>query len=253
MDALGYGMLIRAERQSALKRWIYRIEAKRLLSYEQHIFDYFDFHTIISEQDKNRIRHPEAGKISVIPNGIDDSFFDSLKRTEEYDLVFVGNMSYAPNIDAVEFLVREILPGLGKIKLLIAGAAPDHRVKKLASDNVVISGWVDDIRTSYTSARIFVAPMRIGTGLQNKLLEAMALGTPCVTTSLVNNALQAKDGEEIIIADSKEEMIHAIRSLLGNKTLREDIAEKALVFVKKNYNWKNSVDDLSKGINSLIK
>ena len=72
-----------------------------------YVFDYFDFHTIISEQDKNRIRHPEAGKISVIPNGIDDSFFDSLKRTEEYDLVFVGNMSYAPNIDAVEFLVRE--------------------------------------------------------------------------------------------------------------------------------------------------
>lgn len=253
MDALGYGMVKRSEIQPVYKRWIYRSEAKRLLAYEQHIFDYFDLHTIISDQDKKRIRHPETEKIKVIPNGIDSSFFETTERKEVYDLVFVGNMSYAPNINAVEFLANEILPELPGIQLLIAGASPDPRVKKLASENIIISGWVDDIRTSYTSAKIFVAPMRIGTGLQNKLLEAMALGTPCITTTIVNNALHANNGEELIISNSKDEIIKAIHTLLKNNELRERIAQNARTFVKTNYNWKNSVNELSQQINSLIK
>ncbi|TNE98617.1 MAG: glycosyltransferase [Bacteroidetes bacterium] len=253
MDALGYGMLKRAEIQPFYKKWLFQLEAKRLLSYEQKIFDYFDLHSIISKQDRNRIRHPESNQIFIVPNGIDEYFFEDITRTEEYDLVFVGNMSYPPNIDAVEYLAKEVIPELPGVTLLIAGASPDQRVQKLRSDQVIISGWIDDIRSAYSNAKLFVAPMRIGTGLQNKLLEAMALKTPCITSSLANNALGARDGQEIIICDETSELINNISQLLSEKQRRDQIAEQARTFVRNTYNWKHSLTELTTRMKSLLK
>ena len=99
-------------------------------------------------------------------------------------------MGYAPNVNAVEFLAYEIMPKvwekLPNAKLYIAGAQPDPKVKKVACDNIIVSGWIDDMRDAYAQSRIFIAPMRIGTGLQNKLLEAMSMKIPCITTALAN-------------------------------------------------------------------
>ena len=102
-------------------------------------------------------------------------------------------MGYHPNVDAACFLAEEIMPLVRRqhptARLLVAGTTPAPRVLALASAHVEVSGWVPDIRAAYASARVFVAPMRVGTGLQNKLLEAMAMQLPCVTTPLANNAL----------------------------------------------------------------
>jgi hypothetical protein len=135
--------------------------------------------TIISIQDKKLIQHPQQDKIHVIENGIGEEFLDYQKSPEKkYDLVFVGNLNYAPNVECAEFIVNQILPLLASKKelcVLICGANPGTRVQKLAQKNVEIQGWVEDIRASYVSGKIFLAPLFIGTGLQNKLLEAMAL------------------------------------------------------------------------------
>jgi polysaccharide biosynthesis protein PslH len=244
MDALGTGMMKRVDLQPFYSKWLFRMEAKRLFNYEQRMYDYFEHHTIISAQDRDRIRHPEAARIKIIPNGINESFFEPLTTKKEFDLVFAGNMSYPPNIHAVEFIVKKILPELPECKLLIAGAAPDERVKRLQSKQVSISGWMDDIRLAYHKSTICFAPMQIGTGLQNKLLEAMACAIPCITTTMANNALGAENGKQILIADSPKDMIDSIRKLLHDEEYRNTIASNGKEFVLQQFNWHSSVQQL---------
>lgn len=253
MDALAYGMSSRAERKKWFNAWIYRNEARRLSNYERHIFDYFEVRTIISEQDRKRIKHPENQKILVIPNGIDEAFFVATESSKHFELVFVGNMSYAPNVDAAEYLAQEILPQVPNCSLLLAGANPHKRVLALKASNVHISGWVEDIRESYTQAHIFIAPMRIGTGLQNKLLEAMALGIPCITTTLANNALGAENNKSICIADSVEETKIAIEHLLKEEEFAKQIAQNGQALVRQTFNWKQSTSQLIQAIKASLK
>jgi len=152
-------------------------------------------------------------------------------------------MGYPPNVDAAEYLVNKL--GLGdKYKLLIAGARPSKRVKLLASDNVTITGWVDDVRQEYARCHIFVAPLWSGTGQQNKILEAMAMGIPCVTTSAVNNAIRASDGNEILIADSEDQFAKAIGRLMTDAVLHKKIRENGIRLVKDKFSWRHNVDTL---------
>ncbi len=245
MDALSKGVERRINRQPFFIKWIFQLEAKRLKEYEQSIFDYFEFKTIISNQDKQLIFHPDRDKIIPIPNGIDNQFFQFPSEKKEYDFVFVGNMSYPPNIDAVHYIVKNILPNISGSTLLISGSSPSSSVQELAknSPNITITGWVDDIRSSYAKGRIFLAPMMIGTGMQNKLLEAMAMGIPCITTKLANNAIGAKDKEEILVGESKSEFLNLITTLQNDDGYAQKIAQKGKEFVKSRYSWEKSVDD----------
>ncbi len=155
-------------------------------------------------------------------------------------------MNYPPNVEAVVFIVNEILPAFPNAKLLVAGATPHPKLVKLAKDNtnVVISGWIDDIRTAYASAEIFFAPMKTGTGMQNKLLEAMALGVPCVTTSLANNAIGAVHNESIIVCDTHQQMILQLKELIQHPELREKIGSAGKQFVSERYSWKKATQHL---------
>jgi sugar transferase (PEP-CTERM/EpsH1 system associated) len=246
MDALSEGMLKRSKISKFPFNLFYKNEGKRLKKYENYIFDFFDHHTIISEQDKKLITHPNYNSIKIVPNGISDEFlnYNCSVLNKKYDLVFVGNLSYQPNIESCLYLVQQIIPILNrqniKLKLLISGANPSSKLLKLANDQVTIKGWVDDIKTSYCQGSIFVAPLFIGTGLQNKLLEAMALKLPCITTSLVNNALKAKKNEQLLIANTKDEFVNAIKSIYYNNNLRNSISAEGYKFVKENYNWESA-------------
>jgi polysaccharide biosynthesis protein PslH len=218
-----------------------KLEYRRLLAYEHDIFSKFDNRIIISEPDRDLIPHPDHDKIIVVRNGVDFTFFKPLERKKDYDLVFTGNMGYPPNINAAEFLVNKILPIVleqkPEISLLIAGASPNLRVQVLKSENVEVSGWVPDMRECYAHAGIFIAPMQIGTGLQNKLLEAMAMQIPCVTSPLANQALMAKENEEILVAGTAEEYARHIMMLLENPGKARQIAMNGFEYVRKNYSW----------------
>ncbi|MBK9193225.1 MAG: glycosyltransferase [Crocinitomicaceae bacterium] len=255
MDALAKGMLRRAAISNGIRKKLFNAEAKRLSEYENRIFDYFNHHTIISEQDRRLIQHPSADTIHVIENGIGEEFLDYKSTAEKkYDLVFVGNLNYPPNIECAEFIAKEILPALRKRNLkptvLISGASPHSRVLALASDQIVIKGWTKDIRSSYCSGKIFVAPLFIGTGLQNKLLEAMALGLPCITTDLVNNALHAEPDKTILIAQNADEFAKKINHLLIDEKDAQLIANGGKSFVEERFNWKKSVEKLNKILGS---
>lgn len=250
MDALSKGMERRIEPAGLFTKYFFRSEYKRLLRYENAIYEYFEHHTIISAQDRQYIHHKDRNKIHVIPNGIDDSFLNyDNQPAKEVDLVFIGNMSYAPNVTAARFIVEKLLPQLPKgIKVRIAGASPTKEVLKLASNQVEVTGFVEDIKKAYKSSKIFLAPMFLGTGLQNKLLEAMALGIPCITTHLANNALGATPGKEISIANDEKEFIQAIKELIDNPELRNQLGKNAQHFIQQKYQW----DNLTKQLVDLI-
>lgn len=246
MDALSKGIERRISKSPWYLKWIFKTEAKRLKQYERSIFDYFEHKTIISEQDREHILHPQKKQIEIIPNGIDQRFFEILPVSRIYDLVFIGNLSYAPNIEAVEFISNEILKTNEKLTCLISGASPHPSVQRICRSNkqITLQGWTEDIRTAYCQGRIFVAPMMIGTGMQNKLLEAMALGIPCITTSLANNAIKAINGESILVANNKSEFVLAIEHLLNDENFYQKIAQEGRQFVKKKYSWKIATSPL---------
>lgn len=256
MDALSAGVQRRTESQPFYLKWIFKRETRTLQDYERLIFDYFENRTIISEQDRSLIRHQERNEIIVIPNGVDRSFLDFRENVEEkYDLVFVGNMSYPPNVEAVKYIQEHILSKNSELTLLVSGSTPHSSIKRIAEQNsqIFLTGWVDDIRHSYKSGKIFLAPMTIGTGMQNKLLEAMALGVPCITTPLANNAIHATPGDEIIVADQPEEIYQSVVQLLKDQLQRETLAKNAKEFIEKNYSWEKTtsllIDRIEKDFN----
>lgn len=255
MDALSKGIERRISKASWYSKWLFVSEAKRLKLYERSVFDYFENKIIISDQDRELIHHPQKQQIMIIPNGIDQRFFESLPTPKEYDLVFIGNLSYAPNIEAVEFISNEILNERKDLNCLISGATPHPIVQRIckSNKNIRLQGWIEDIREAYCKGKIFIAPMMIGTGMQNKLLEAMALGIPCITTSLANNAIKAIHGESIIVANTKNEFIEAIDLLNKNEELYQKIASEGRLFVQKNYSWKIATSPLIELMKSNVR
>ncbi len=251
-DVFSKGVERRIQNSTFYWKPILKLEYKRLLKYEFEVFNWFDGKTIISKPDRDFIPHPEKAKIEIVINGVDTDFFKPMALEKEYDLVFIGNMGYPPNVNASEYLVKEILPLVQSIKpntkLVLAGATPHPSVVALKGKNVHVTGWVEDIRECYAKAKIFIAPMQIGTGLQNKLLEAMAMKIPCITSPLANFALEAKDGQEILVGNSPQEFANLIIQLLDDADLNEKIATKGYTFVHRNYNW----DAATKKLENLI-
>ena len=164
MDAFSKGMERRALKSNIFTKWLYKWESSKQKNYEKSIFEVFNTHTIISEEDKKHISHSKSDQIHIVPNGVDFNHFSPKNVKPKYDLVFVGNMGYAPNVDAAIFLCNDILPKIHEkiqnAKILIAGAQPTVKVTNLKSDHVEVSGWIEDIRKAYSESKIFIAPMR---------------------------------------------------------------------------------------------
>jgi len=178
----------------------------------------------------------------VIANGVDFEKYKVDNNPKEYDLIFSGNMSYPPNIDAADFIARQIFPQLRKefpeLKLVICGASPTPKVLALAGNGITVTGWVESMATYYGKSKIFIAPMRMGTGLQNKLIEAMAMKLPCVTSTLAGKPLVGvQNGQDIVICETVSGYVEAVKMLLTNPELYQVIAENGHQFVKENYNW----------------
>ncbi|MCW3101580.1 MAG: glycosyltransferase [Bacteroidetes bacterium] len=244
MDVFSKGIERRLKTDPFYMKPVLSMEYRRLLKYERKVFSMFNNKTIISAQDRDLIPHPDRLQIKVIPNGVDTGFFKPLARKKEFELLFNGNMNYPPNVESVEYLVEKVMPyvwsKLPATRLLISGASPNARVMELGSERVVISGWVDDVRENYSKSKILVAPMQISIGLQNKLLEAMAMQLPCVTSALANNALGAKHNEQIMVADQPEQYARHIIELLQNEAKAKQIAMNGYRFAVDNFNWQST-------------
>lgn len=258
-DALSMNTERRMEQSRGLWHYLLHFEFKMLRSSEYKAFSVFDALTIISEVDSEAIPHKKNGEIHIVPNGVDFDYFNTNALTRSdvnaFSLCFCGNMAYAPNVDAARYLVNEVMPlvwsRIPSATLLLAGADPKPSVCALASKLVTVSGRLDDIREAYASSQIFVAPMRLGSGLQNKLLEAMAMRVPCVTTSIANTPLGAVDGQEILVGDTPEALADALVRLLESQELRDSIAAAGNRFVTTHYSWSSAVEPLEKLLHAV--
>lgn len=241
MDAFSAAALRRAKTEKGFQKLFWKVENERVKKYERSIYDYFNQHSIITEQDRNLLAIPSNKNISIVPNGVDTAYFKNSNQNKKHDLVFAGNMNYPPNIAAAIFLVEEILPKLisqfPKITLLIAGANPSAEVQNLASEHVTVSGWMNDIREAYCQSRVFVAPMFIGAGMQNKILEAMSSELPVITTTLAAEAFKEKDFSKVIEANSSFEFAKAIQYYLLNEGAQISDGKKNRTYVEEKYSW----------------
>ncbi len=242
MDSFGKGMEKRQLIESnVFKRLLFCYEKNQLFRYENHVFDFIDKFAIISEQDKNSIKSPRVNEIYIIPNGVDfDSFYPRFED-KKYDILFMGNLGYPPNIEAVMYLSNKIMPILKthkpKIKLLIAGINAPNRIKKLQSENIDVIENFKNISDSIAISRIMLAPMQISIGLQNKILQAMAMQTPCIVSTVSNNAIKAPINKAIIEANTPQEYSKNIIELLNNEERANEIGLEGFRFVKEKYSW----------------
>lgn len=247
-DVFSKGVHRRIPKVKGIMKWLLAMEHKRLLRYEGVVFDRFKNKTIISVPDREHIPHPDSKSIVVVPNGVDREYFKPMDQPKTHELVFTGNMGYPPNVNCAVYLGEEVLPLVHKtmpgVRLMIAGATPTVRVKSLASDFITVTGWVDDIRDCYAGAKVFLAPMQMGTGLQNKLLEAMSMRMPCITSTLCNLALKAEPGKEILIGDSPEQVAEKVISLLKDERYAGNIAADGYTFVHRQYSWEGATQGL---------
>ncbi len=247
-----------AAKKQGVARWIYQREAKCLLAYEQQIVLQAKVSVFVSEQEAALFKTlvpTLSEKIGHINNGVDTDVFSPEQHfakpysDEQQVLVFTGAMDYWPNVDAVIWFATAVFPQLIKkhpnTKFYIVGSKPTKEVEALAKhDNIVVTGAVDDVKPYVAHAALAVAPLRIARGIQNKVLEAMAMGKHVVATTAAMEGIPYDDSLAVSVADDAVVMIKLLDELLQNNTSM--IASNAnRDFVKVHFSWEQNVNRLS--------
>jgi glycosyltransferase involved in cell wall biosynthesis len=194
----------------------------------------------------------------VISNGVDTEYFrpsDELVKTPS--IVFSGKMSYYANESAATFLCNEVMPRVKVSEpdatLAIAGSSPSKRVRRYATGGgIEVTGHVADMRVCLRNARVAACPVSVGAGVQNKVLEAMAMGKPVVATSKACQALSVVDGEHVLIADQPAEFAKALVRVICDDDLAGRLGRNGREYVDKHHNWDEKARQLEKTYSEAI-
>lgn len=198
-------------------------------------------------KDQEALAHYElCTPIYMIPFGTDISNHSfNPTGNEPPSLLFIGNFIHPPNREAAIRLVRDIYPAVHKkhpsLTCAIVGPNPPQKLKHLAREGVTVTGWVPDMAPYFDRAAIFVAPLRMGGGMRVKMLEAMAAGKAIVATPLAKEGLNIQDGEQMLLAESDEEMIARIDQLLADPSKRAQLATNARTWAQANLSWDKTI------------
>jgi sugar transferase (PEP-CTERM/EpsH1 system associated) len=229
--------------------WLYRLEANRLARYEKRLARIYDYSLFVSEPEANLFKRlSNEGLTSVIPNGVDLDYYatngNHLSPPNQPVIVFTGSMDYFPNVDAVRYFCKEIFPliqdALPAAQFLIVGRNPTHQVKQLGCQrNVLVTGSVADVRPYLAKATLAVAPFRIARGVQNKILEAMAMKLPIVGTSLAFQGIQATSADGVRITDDPKGFAGEVTNLLKDHDLCLRCSLEARNYVERHHRWQD--------------
>ena len=240
--------------------FVYQTESRRLSEYECHVNQYFDHSVFVSQNEADLFLrlYPQGRNVSIIPNGVDCEYFSPANpqpatRNSQPILLFTGAMDYYPNVDGVNWFCNEILPlvlnKFSKTQFYVVGGNPHPKIKALTrNDSIKVTGFVEDVRPYYQSADICVVPLSLARGVQNKVLEAMAMKKPVVATTKALEGIKALPREHVLIADTAQEFFTTICELLENKALSRRLGVRAREFVLKNHNWSTHMQ----GLESLL-
>ena len=242
--------------------WLYRREGEYLLDYERKMAAQADRSFFVTEAEVALFASlaPECGvRVEAMCNGVDADYFspDPLRSSpfqidqpnaksatsahREIPIVFTGAMDYWPNVDAVTWFAKEVLPGLlqhrPEARFYIVGRSPTPEVLALASEHIVVTGTVPDVRPYLQHAGVVVAPLRLARGIQNKILEAMAMERPVIASAECAAAVDAEKGTELLTAITATEFITAIDTQLANPEIAIQIGHAARARVIARYSW----------------
>ncbi|MDP3791012.1 MAG: glycosyltransferase family 4 protein [Candidatus Omnitrophota bacterium] len=220
-------------------------EWRKTIAYEKKVAYQYDNCIVTSKKDAENLLsiYPKA-KISIVPNGTKIDYFRANKShagdIEPLSLIFCGSMQWYPNEDAMLFFCKEILPllrkDIPKVKLYIVGTNPSERVKMLSNDFITVTGSVDDVRPYVTKSAVYIVPIRIGGGTRLKILEALSMGKPVVTTSIGCEGLNVVNRKHLLIADSPIEFANNIKRVFFDKKLCNQLTQHGNDLVNK-YDW----------------
>jgi sugar transferase (PEP-CTERM/EpsH1 system associated) len=228
-----------------LRRWYLRLQADRMLKYEGSVCRAVRQVIAVSDNDAERMRSLYGlSRIAAVPTGVDVSYFQPPRDAEPLaDLVFVGSMDWMPNIDGIQWFVREVLPLIRERRpdctLAIVGRRPAAEIVDLASrDRLIrVTGTVPDVRPWLFGGKISVVPLRIGGGTRLKIYEAMAARMPVVSTTVGAEGLDVSPGNNILVADTPAEFADSCCKLLADESLRTEVASAAWEMVAARYSW----------------
>ncbi len=215
--------------------------------FERFMFAPFDRTVVISEVDRAMLLELQPGlRVDVIPNGIElERFQPRANPREPHTLLFVGNFAYPPNQDAARLLLERILPrvreSLPEARLQLVGVNPPEWLREMASAHVEVTGAVPDVAPYLTRATVFVCPLRMGAGLKNKLLEALAAGIPIVATPLSVDGILVRNEQSALIAEVDAMSLQVLR-LLRDQSLRERLSRHGRELVETEYSWARAAD-----------
>jgi sugar transferase (PEP-CTERM/EpsH1 system associated) len=252
------------ETQGAARAWFYRMEARRLLAFDRTEAARAAASAFVSEDEKrifDRLSPETRAKHVAIGNGVDVGFFDPAKVTPRAKtaptIVFVGVMDYWPNVDAVTWFAQEIFPLVRRahstVRFQIVGAKPSAAVLALKDlPGVEVTGSVDDVRPYVAAADVVVAPLRIARGIQNKVLEGMAMARPVVTTPGALEGINAQHGRDLLTGTTAEEIAAAVESVLSGRAA-PTLGQAARAFVLKHHEWGANLSKLDALIDQTLK
>lgn len=244
-------------------RVLYPIEGRRLRRYEQTVIREFTHSFIISQTDKEFIE-PDGesfDSMSVVPNGVRPELlqnsFEREENSEARNIVFLGKMDYFPNEDAACYFGDDIFPLVRKrlpdVKFKVVGMNPTKRIKALAEhDGIEVTGYVEEPAIELAQASVVVAPMRYGAGLQNKVLEAMALEKPVLTSSLGREGIDATEGVHLCTADKPDQFAEKLIRLLQSAEKRAELGANARKLIERKYRWDVVRTEFLKGVRRVF-
>ena len=246
------------EESSNLKHKIVRWwEYTRLKTYEPNIVNYFDLTTLVSEADIDAMKkqNPNAN-YELLTNGTDIDKFKPKESIERKGILFAGKMDVWANVLMVKTIVKNILPIIKKeipdAKLKIVGANPPQNILSLKSDSISIEANVPDMIPYLQKAQVFLHPHTGGSGIQNKLLEAMSCACPVVTTPTGNQGINAVNGKEVLIGDDFHQLAQHTINILKNKELAKSISDNARELIINTHSWESVFMKLDKIIDEVL-
>ncbi len=243
--------------QSWPMSWVYGREAKYLLAYERQVARRFDYSFFVSRREAEAFQQLSGlggDKVGFFNNGVDADYFSprhdlaSPYAADEKAIVFTGAMDYWANVDAVTWFADSVLPRLADVpglRFYIVGSRPTEAVRQLGQrPGIVVTGRVEDVRPYLRHAAMVVAPLRIARGIQNKVLEAMAMGKAVLATPPALEGITARVGKDIVLADTAAAQAEAVRTLLADPGAAGRIGAAARQRILQDYDWERCLDVL---------
>lgn len=251
-----------AEGEKRLLRRMYAaIEWKKLRRWELDTCGKFDLALTVTENDKDILlsERPEMNNITSVPIGVDFESFPKIElQPDAREIISIGTMSWPPNIESMLYFADEIYPEVKSraedVRLVIIGSKPPESIRCLASSDssIEVTGFVEDLSAAASKTAVFIVPLRSGSGLRVKILNAMAMGLPIVSTSVGCEGIGVEHGRDLLIADTSQEFADAVLRLLSGFELRKQLGEAGREFALQNYGWDSICAGLDSALNALV-